>query len=116
MLLDPLGAIAQVIVGFHGTSADVKQKDAWFRFGASLFATCFCTFWFSWGSATWALFKVWGLWPSLVLGFATGCITMAVVAYQFWLRSPLTKGMGIMVPSDLAAKGQETNTTYTEKT
>ena len=52
---------------------------------------------------------------ALVLGFADGLIAMAATTFLLWSRSPLTRGIPLMVPSQLAEKALRENTTDTER-
>lgn len=49
-----------------------------------------------------------------MLGFADGLIAMSATTFLLWSRSPLTRGIPLMVPSQLAEKALQEDTTYTE--
>jgi hypothetical protein len=123
MFFDPLGAIASIIgtkmaVNQAGKITDkvLAETDEWYRFGMSLFGSAFCSFFGTWGTLTPTLFASgMNLWPALVMGFCGGLATMAAVVYALWVRSPLTKGMPLMVPTTVQTKAIETDTVYTEK-
>jgi len=115
MFFDPLGALARVIVGVYSTKKTAAEADAWLRFGASLFGTAFVSFTGVWGMSIWALYPKLGVLAALVLGFADGLIAMSATTFLLWSRSPLTRGIPLMVPSQLAEKAREENTTYTER-
>ena len=114
MFFDPLGALAHIIVGIHATNKAAGEADAWLRFGASLFGTAFVSFTGVWGMSIWTLYPKLGVLAALVLGFADGLIAMAATTFILWSRSPLTKGIPLMVPSQLAEKALQEDTTYTE--
>lgn len=115
MLFDPLSALARVIVGVYSTNKKAQEADAWLRFGASLFGTAFVSFTGVWGMSIWALYPKLGVLAALVLGFADGLIATAATTFLLWSRSELTKGIPLMVPSTLAEKALEENTTYTDR-
>ena len=115
MLFDPLSALARVIVGIHATNKAAGEADAWLRFGAALFGTAFVSFTGVWGMSIWALYPRLGVLAALVLGFADGLIAMSATTFLLWSRSPLTKGIPLMVPSQLAEKARQEDTTYTER-
>ena len=115
MLFDPLSALARVIVGVYSTNRKAEEADAWLRFGASLFGTAFVSFTGVWGMSIWALYPRLGVLAALGLGFADGLIAMSATSFLLWSRSPLTKGIPLMVPSQLAEKAREEDTTYTER-
>jgi hypothetical protein len=115
MFFDPLGALARVIVGVYATKKTAAEADAWLRFGASLFGTAFVSLTGAWGMSIWALYPKLGVLAALVLGFADGLIAMAATTFLLWSRSPLTKGIPLMVPSQLAEKALQEDTTYTER-
>ena len=123
MFLDPLGAIATVISGKMAADragkiagATLEEADRWFQFGMSIFGTAFCSLFGAWAVATPALYTTGaGIWPALVLGFCAGLGTMAAMVYQLWVRSPLTKGIPLLVPAAVQKKAIETDTVYTEK-
>jgi len=115
MLFDPLSALAHIIVGVYATKKTAEEADAWLRFGASLFGTAFVSFTGVWGMSIWALYPKLGVLAALVLGFADGLIAMAATTFLLWSRSPLTRGIPLMVPSQLAEKALQENTTYTER-
>ena len=115
MLFDPLSALARVIVGVYSTNKTAAEADAWLRFGASLFGTAFVSFAGVWGMSIWALYPKLGVLAALVLGFADGLIAMSATTFLLWSRSPLTRGIPLMVPSQLAEKARQEDTTYTER-
>ena len=123
MFLDPLGAIAALITGKlavdrAGKIADktIGEADLWWRFGMSLFVTAFCSFFGTWGATTPPLIAGGtNVWVALVLGFCAGLVIMSAMVYSMWVRSPLTKGMSLMIPTSIARKAEETDSTLTEK-
>lgn len=123
MFLDPLGAIAKVIsakmaAAQAGKIVDkaLEEAEEWYKFGMSLFGTAFCSFFGGWAAATPAIYAGGAnIWIALVLGFCGGMGLMAAMVYQLWVRSPLTKGMPLLVPAGVQRKAQETDTVYTEK-
>ena len=123
MFLDPLGAIAALITGKlavdrAGKIADktIGEADLWWRFGMSLFGTAFCSFFGTWGATTPSLIASGtNVWVALVLGFCAGLLVMSAMVYQMWVRSPLTKGMSLMVPTSIVRKAAETDSTFTDK-
>ena len=115
MLFDPLSALARIIVGVYSTNKTAAEADAWLRFGASLFGTAFVSFAGVWGMSIWALYPKLGVLAALILGFADGLIAMSATTFLLWSRSPLTRGIPLMVPSQLAEKAREEDTTYTER-
>ena len=115
MFFDPLSALARVIVGIHATNKAAGEADAWLRFGASLFGTAFVSFTGVWGMSIWALYPRLGVLAALVLGFADGLIAMSATSFLLWSRSPLTRGIPLMIPSQLAEKARQEDATYTER-
>jgi hypothetical protein len=122
VLFDPLAALASLITGKMAVDKAGKiagltldEADRWFRFGASLFGTAFVSFAGSWGLSIWALYPKFGIGASLGLGFADGLIAMAATVFLLWSRSPLTQGIPLMVPSKLAEKAVQQDSTYTER-
>lgn len=115
MLFDPLSALARVIVGVYSANKKVEEADAWLRFGASLFGTAFVSFTGVWGMSIWALYPKLGVLAALGLGFADGLIAMSATTFLLWSRSPLTQHIPLMVPSQLAEKAREQDSTYTER-
>ena len=115
MLFDPLSALARIIVGVYSTNKKAEEADAWLRFGASLFGTAFVSFTGAWGMSIWALYPRLGVVAALVLGFADGLIAMAATTFLLWSRSSLTRGIPLMVPSQIAEKALQEDTTYTER-
>jgi hypothetical protein len=67
------------------------------------------------GLSIWALYPRLGVLAALALGFADGLIAMAATTFLLWSRSPLTRGIPLMVPSQLADKARQEDTTYTER-
>ena len=124
LAIGPVGAINLALVPNQGATPPgtyykvvmkLNEADAWLRFGASLFGTSFVSFTGVWGMSIWALYPKLGVLAALVLGFADGLIAMSATTFLLWSRSPLTKGIPLMVPSQLAEKAREENTTYTER-
>ena len=109
-------AISSLITGFYGVHKKMRQRQAWFRLGMSIFVTAFVSFFGTWGLTIVALQeKGTDIWVSLVLGFAWGLIVMSASVVGLWLRSPLTKGMAIVVPRKIMEQEQDQDQTYLEK-
>lgn len=112
----PFGAIASLITGFYGVHKKMRQRQAWFRLGMSIFVTAFISFTGTWGLTIVALNERGvGDLTALLLGFAWGLIVMSASVVGLWLRSPLTKGMTIMVPRKIMEQEQDQDQTYVEK-
>lgn len=138
-MLDPLGAIASLINGVHRTKKEIKQKERWFRFGMSIFGTAFVAFSSAAGGTITALLTGWE--PSIeiaadateaqaigqalallayplgvmVLSVGTGLGAMAVMVWILWVRSPLTKGIPIVISRKTAEdvlEQQQEGSTY----
>lgn len=139
-MFDPLGAIATLINGVHRTKKEIKQKDRWFRFGMSIFGTAFIAFSSTAGGVITAAMTGWepvveiaadateaqaiGIalaqlaYPLgvLVLGVGAGLGSMAVMVWILWARSPLTKGIPIVISRKTAEdvlEQQQEGSTYT---
>lgn len=124
LAIGPFGAINLALVPNQGATPPgtyykvvmkLNEADAWLRFGASLFGTAFVSFTGVWGMSIWALYPRLGVLAALALGFADGLIAMAATTFLLWSRSPLTRGIPLMVPSRLADKARQEDTTYTER-
>jgi len=111
-----LGAIGNLITGFYGVHRRMRQRQAWFRLGMSIFATAFVSFTGTWGFTIVTLSEQ-DADPqtALVLGFAWGLIVMSASVVGLWLRSPLTKGMTIMVPRKIMEQEQDQDQTFVSK-
>jgi len=114
-MINPLNAIARIIVGVHSTKASIKLKDAWFKFGMSIFGSAFVSFWGTMG-ATGGVMVASDYDPilALVTAFFAGSFSMAGTILALWKRSSLTKGIPIMAPSIVEEKVLEESYTYTE--
>jgi hypothetical protein len=117
-----LGALVSLVTGYLQAKALAKvggkladYVDDWFRLIASVIITTFVTLLFTWGATAVALWKAVGIWVALGVGFATALVATAAVVYTLWTRSPLTKGIAIAVPSQLARAAEEQNVTITER-
>jgi hypothetical protein len=110
-----LGAIVQLVNGLHRTKKEIQQKEGWFRLIMSIVVTSFVGFSGMMGITIWSLYDQYGAIGSLVLGFASGLIWMAVTTVALWKRSPMTRGMSIVVPGKIEEKVLEASVTYTEK-
>jgi len=97
--LGPWNILGDLIVGLHRT----KKLQEWGRLVASTGVTAFVAFWGAWGTAIPALHAQ-GQPPSacLVLGFGVACFVMAVMVAALWKRSPLTKGIPLVLPTRVA--------------
>jgi hypothetical protein len=119
-----LGALVSLVTGYLQAKALAKvggkladYVDDWFRLIASVLITSFVTFTGMWGLTGIGMYlKGTNVWACLVFGFLTGLLTTALVVYNLWTRNPLTKGIAIAVPSQLAAKAIEQDVTITERT
>jgi len=111
-----LAAISSLITGFYGVHKKMRQRQAWFRLGMSIFATAFVSFTGTWGFTIVALNEQ-GVDPlmALLLGFAWGLIVMSASVVGLWLRSPLTKGMTIMVPRKIMEQERDQDQTFVSK-
>jgi hypothetical protein len=90
--------------------------DRWARLIASVLITVLVVFPTTWGTAgLGALAKGSDRWTALVFGFLTALVTTGLIVYQLWLRSPLTKGIAIAVPSSLQKAALEQDVTLTER-
>lgn len=112
-------AIASVINGYISTSKHIKQKEAWFRLGMSIFGTSFVSFSFTFGTvAGGALANDVPPLIALAMGVASGAAASAVYVAVLWKRSPLTKGIPIAYPGkveEAILTEQEQGTSYTER-
>ena len=110
------GAIASLITGFYGVHKKMKQRQAWFRLGMSIFTTAFISFTGTWGFTIVTLHEQGADdITALLLGFAWGLIIMSVSVVGLWLRSPLTKGMTLVVPRKIMEQEQDQDQTTIEK-
>jgi hypothetical protein len=110
-----LGAVVQLVNGLHRTKREMQLKTAWFRLIMSIVFTAFVGFWGSFGISVWALYDSHGAIGAVVLGIADGAIWMAVTTLILFKRSPLTKGMSIVVPMKIEEKALEASFTFTDK-
>jgi hypothetical protein len=100
-----------------GVSKEIGDYlDRWARLVASITITALVVFPFIMGSTALALWQTAGIWTGLGVGFATALVTTSLVVYNLWVRSPLTKGISIAVPSQLAAAAVNQNVTITTRT
>jgi len=108
--------LSSFLVGSKAINMTREELDKWFNFGMSLYGTQFTTFVGTWGGGIWTHHASgMGIWESLVMGFADALIATAAITYLLWKRSPLTKGMPLMIPSAIATKAEKVDTTYTER-
>ena len=112
--LNPFGALSAFLVGAKAVNLAREELDKWFNFSMSLYGSQFVTFLGTWGASIWALYPKFGTWAALILAFANALMATAGITYLLWKRSPLTKGIPLMIPSALAEKAEEVDTTYTE--
>ena len=118
-----LGALVSLVTGYLQAKAMEKiggqleaYVDAWFRLVASVIITSYVTGLGMWGLTAIGLYvKGVSIWIALGFGFATALLTTALVVYNLWTRNPLTKGISIAIPSQLAQAAVNQNVTITER-
>lgn len=93
--------------------------EAWafefYRLMMALFITSFVTFLGTWGATALAMWQSTGIWIGLGVGFATALSITALVVYNLWTRSELTRGIPIALPASLADAALNVNMNVTEK-
>ena len=105
---------ARAIKGVAGELG--KYIDNWARLIASIIITSYVTMLIVWGSVTGGLLlKGTNCWIALISGFASGMFLTGAIVYQLWIRSPLTKGISIAIPSKFVEAVLQENVTITER-
>ena len=118
-----LGALVSLVTGYLQARALGKLTtemgdylDRWFRLVASVIVTSYVTFLGMWGLTGLGMYlKGVSIWISLVFGFLTALLTTALVIYNLWTRNPLTRGIAIAIPQQLAAEAVKQDVVITER-
>lgn len=98
--MDPLNAIGNFVVGL----IKAGQIQAWYRLIASIILSSLITFFSTLGASIWLLYSQYGAVAALILSFANACIAVSVIILALVKRSPLTKGIAILVPTKVEAQ------------
>jgi len=112
--MGPWSIIGDFFVGLIRT----RQVQGWYRLAASVLITAFVSFWGTWGASIWTIHQTLpevGWTGTLVLGFANASLSMAVMVYALIRRSPLAKGLSILVPKRIAQEELKQEFTHVEK-
>ena len=117
------GALVSLVTGYLQARTIAKlgtelgdYADQWFRLVASVLITSYVTFLGTWGITGLSCYADrLNIWTCLVVGFLTALLTTAAIVYNLWTRSPLTKGIAIAIPSQLAKAANDQDMTITER-
>lgn len=90
--------------------------DRWARLLGSIAITSYVTFLVVWGATGLGVIAAGkNCWLALVAGFLTAMFVTGAIVYQLWVRSPLTKGIAIALPSRFVEDVMKENVTITER-
>lgn len=120
--MDLLGPIVSLITGALearalGRALTAAEDWAWnfYKLMMSLFITSFVTFTATWGGVALAMWQSTGIWIGLGVGFASGLAATGLIDYRLWTSNPLTKGITIAVPSQVAKDAVNQSVTLTTR-
>lgn len=108
-------AISSVIVGWMQVNKASKLAEDWFKQGMSIFGTAFVCFFGTFGAVGYTSIKT-GDAPlvAFMLALFMGSGAMAAGVGLLWLRSPLTRGIPLLVPMSVEKHMQESDHVYHE--
>lgn len=106
--MNPFSALAELAVGFWKAG----KAQAWTRLVFALMLSGLLSFLFVCGTALVALHTTPGCWP---LSIGSGMVMAAIAMTVVFRRSPLTKGMMLVVPTEEAAKELATDLEVIQK-
>ena len=96
-----------------------SAAEAWaygfYRLMMALSITAFVCFLGTWGGTALAMWQSVGIWVGLGVGFATALSVTSLVIFNLWMRSELTKGIPIALPSSLAEAATNQDVTITQR-